>query len=169
MLKWDLSGEISPTLKKKIYKLKTKYIGGASKTKFQRFIIGIKLAIKLPSLPEYVNYIHNYPLVRISRVIGGISIILFLSSPDWIGTSYLYWVIFTFAMLHFVYIIIISIIKVCYIVYIWKSGKLEVRNTPIDQLASLTLKLAACVKGACVTGGATATVLGLGFGADKLL
>jgi hypothetical protein len=29
--------------------------------------------------------------------------------------------------------------------------------------------LATCIKGACVTGGASATVLGLGFSADKLL
>jgi hypothetical protein len=39
----------------------------------------------------------------------------------------------------------------------------------LDHIASLTVKLAACLKGACVTGGASATVLGLGFGADKLL
>jgi len=47
--------------------------------------------------------------------------------------------------------------------------KLEVRNSPLDHIASLTLKLATCIKGACVAGGASATVLGLGFGADKLL
>jgi 3-polyprenyl-4-hydroxybenzoate decarboxylase len=29
--------------------------------------------------------------------------------------------------------------------------------------------LATCIKGACVAGGASATILGLGFGADKLL
>jgi len=29
--------------------------------------------------------------------------------------------------------------------------------------------LAACIKGACVAGGASATIMGLGFGADKLL
>jgi hypothetical protein len=44
-----------------------------------------------------------------------------------------------------------------------------VRNSPLDHVASLTLKLATCIKGACVAGGVSATVLGLGFGADKLL
>ena len=29
--------------------------------------------------------------------------------------------------------------------------------------------MAACIKGACVAGGASATIMGLGFGADKLL
>jgi hypothetical protein len=39
----------------------------------------------------------------------------------------------------------------------------------LNQVAYLTVKLATCIKGACVGGAATATVLGLGFGADKLL
>lgn len=51
----------------------------------------------------------------------------------------------------------------------WKNKKLELRNSPLDQVASLGLKLAACGKAACVAGGASATVLGLGFGVDKLL
>lgn len=72
-------------------------------------------------------------------------------------------------MLHFMYIFIISLIKLGYIIYLWRDKKLEVRNSPLDHVASLTLKLVACVKGACVAGGASATVLGLGFGADKLL
>lgn len=64
---------------------------------------------------------------------------------------------------------IISFIKIYYLVYLWKNKKLEVRNSPLDHLASLTFKLAACIKGACVVGAGSATVLGLGFGADKLL
>ncbi len=39
----------------------------------------------------------------------------------------------------------------------------------MNQVAYLTVKLATCIKGACVGGAATATVSGLGFGADKLL
>ena len=139
------------------------------KTKLQRIWKGIKIGWNLPSLPVSVYNFHNFPLVRIFRVIGGISIILFLSSPKWIGNSYFYWIIFGLAMLHFFYILTISIIKICYLVYLWKSKKLEVRNSPLDQIASLTVKLAACIKGACVAGGASATVMGLGFGADKLL
>ena len=72
-------------------------------------------------------------------------------------------------MIQFLYIAVISFIKIGYIVYLWKNKKLEVRNSPTDHIASLTLKLATCIKGACVAGGAGATVLGLGFGADKLL
>jgi hypothetical protein len=39
----------------------------------------------------------------------------------------------------------------------------------LNSVASLTVKLATCIKGACVGGAGAATVLGLGFGADKLL
>jgi hypothetical protein len=43
------------------------------------------------------------------------------------------------------------------------------KNSPLDDLASFTFKLVACIKSACLAGGASATVLGLGFDADKLL
>ena len=143
------------------------------KTLFQRFIYGLKLAWNLPSLPTSVDKFHNYPLIRIFRVIGGISILL--SSPGWINNSYIKWIIFVLAMIQFIYIAVISFIKIGYIVYLWKNKKLEVRNSPINHIASLTFKLATCIKGACVAGatvlglgfGAVATVLG--FGADKLL
>ena len=72
-------------------------------------------------------------------------------------------------MSHLLYIFVISIIKIYYIIYLWKNKKLEIKNSPIDNVATLALKLAACIKGACVAGGASATILGLGFGLDKLL
>lgn len=142
-----------------------------NKTLFKHIVIGLKYAWDLPSLPESVNIFHSYPLTRIFRVIGGISIILilFLSSPSWIGDYFLYWIIFTLAMLHFIYIIVISFIKLYYIVYLWRNNNLEVINTDLDHVATLTIKLAVCIKGACVAGIAIATILGLGFGADKLL
>ena len=136
---------------------------------FKDIWIGIKFAFKVPSLPESINKLHNYAITRILRVIGGVSIILFLSSPDWIGDSFIYWTIYIFAMLQFLYILTISVIKIWYIIYLWRNKKLEVRNSPLNQVAYLTVKLATCIKGACVGGAATATVLGLGFGADKLL
>lgn len=136
---------------------------------FNDIWIGIKFSFKLPSLPESVNNFHNYPLTRIFRVLGGVSIVIFLASPDWIKDHFLYWIIFVLAILQFIYILIISIIKICYIVYLWKNKKLEVKNSPLNPLASLTVKLATCFKGGCVVGAGSVTILGLGFGADKLL
>lgn len=72
-------------------------------------------------------------------------------------------------MLQFLYILIINIIKIYFIIYLWRNRKFDVRNSPLNHLASLTVRLAACIKGTCVVGAGSATVLGLGFGADKLL
>jgi hypothetical protein len=100
------------------------------KTLFQRFIYGVKLAWNLPSLPTSVDKFNNYPLICIIRVIGGISILLFLSSPGWINNSfYLKWIIFVLAMIQLLYITVIGFIKIGYIVYLWKNKKLEVRNS----------------------------------------
>lgn len=152
-----------------MWKLQKEMKKNNNKTTLNRIWLGLKLAWKLPSLPISIDKFHNNPVIRIFRVVGGISIVLFLSSPPIIGKSYLYWIIFSIAMVHFIYIVVISLIKIGYIIYLWKNKKLEVRNSPIDHVASLTLKLASCVKGICVAGGAGATILGLGFGADKLL
>ena len=67
-----------------------------NKTKFQRFLIGIKLGIKLSLLPESVNKYHNHPLVRIFRVIGGVCIILFLSSSNRVENSFFFIELFSF-------------------------------------------------------------------------
>jgi len=52
------------------------------KTLVQHFIYGAKLAWNLPSLPTSVNKFHSYPLIRIFRVIGGISINYLISLPS---------------------------------------------------------------------------------------
>ena len=139
------------------------------KTILQRILIGFNLLFKLPSLPHNIQGFHTHPLVRILRVIGGICIVLFLSSFDWIQELSFYGIIFVLAMLQFLYILFISVTKIIYIIYLWKNKKLEVRNSPLDRVASLTVKLGMCVKGVCAGGAGSATVLGLGFGADKLL
>ena len=54
------------------------YKQNKEKTKLKRFIYGIKIALNLPSLPNYINNFHNYYLIRIFKVIGGIFIILLL-------------------------------------------------------------------------------------------
>ena len=50
----------------------------------------------------------------------------------------------------------------------WKNGKLEVRNSPLDRIATFSVNLLSC-KGTCVLGlsGGTAFVMGLGI--DELL
>ena len=49
------------------------------KTKLQRIWKGIKLGWSLPSLPVSEEKFHNHLIIRIFRVLGGISILLVLS------------------------------------------------------------------------------------------
>ena len=99
---------------------------------FKDVWIGLKFAFKVPSLPESISRFHNYALTRIFRVLGGISIVLFLSCPSWIGNYFTYWIIFIFAMSQFLYILIISVIKICYIIYLWKNKKIRGKKLPLE-------------------------------------
>ena len=73
----------------------------------------------LEILLVYLLLLINYPLIRIFKVIGGISILL--SSPSWIDDSYIKWIIFILAIIQFLYITVTSFIKIGYIVYLWKN------------------------------------------------
>ena len=130
--------------------------------------LGIKYSFKLPSLPQVVAKFHNYPLIRVLRVLGGISILLVLSKWEF-AYKYLFYLIFPLAFLQFIYIIIINIIKFIYIIYLWKNKKLQVRNSPLNKLASFSVTLISCVKGTCVLGLSGGTALGMGLGIDELL
>ena len=135
---------------------------------FKDIWIGIKFAFKLPSLPESVNKFHNNPITRVFRVMGGISILFVLSGSEF-AKKYLFYVIFPLAFLQFIYIIVINLIKFFYIIYLWRNKKLEVRNSPLNRLASFSVTLISCVKGTCVLGLSGGTALGMGLGIDELL
>src|SRR5205809_10194 len=114
------------------------------KTILQRIIIGLKVGLNAPTLPPKVLNIHNHPLTRIFRVIGGISIITFLSKKYLLFIYPFNFIVLFFALLHFMYITIISIIKLFYGIKILKSDKLEVKNSPVDKLASVAGKILYC-------------------------
>jgi len=135
---------------------------------FKDIWIGIKFSFKLPSLPQTVAKFHNYPLVRIFRVLGGVSILLVLSKSEF-SNKYLFYIVFPLAFLQFIYIIIINLTKFCYIIYLWINKKLEVRNSPLNILASFSVTIISCVKGTCVLGLSGGTALGMGLGIDELL
>lgn len=94
--------------------------------------------------------------------------LLVLSKPEF-AINYLFYIVFPLAFLQFIYIIIINLIKFCYIVYLWRNKKLEVRNSPLNKLASFSVTLITCVKGICVLGLSGGTALGMGLGIDELL
>lgn len=137
------------------------------KKKMQSILIGVNKAWHLPSLPSPVAVFHNHPLVRIVRVLGGVSILLVLGKFKLAQT--LFYVVFPLAAIQFTYIILINAIKFIYLIYLWKNGKLEVINSPLDRIAAFSVNLLACIKGTCVLGLSGVTALGMGQGIDELL
>lgn len=140
-----------------------------NKTRFKRFLYGIKLALNIPSLPVSVDKFHNYPLLRVFRVLGGISVLLVLSGSEVAKKSFLFYIVFPLAFLQFIYIIVINLVKFFFIIYLSRNNKFIVRNSPLNKLASFSVTLISCVIDTCVLGLSAGTALGLGLGIDELL
>ena len=138
---------------------------------FNDLWIGVKLGIKLSLLPESVSKFQNYPLMRILRVIGGISILLVLKKSELFNENLLLYIIFPMAFVQILYIIIINIIKICYYIYLLKNKKLQVKNSPspLNKTATFALNLVACVKSICAYGIFTGAAISLGVSIDKIL
>jgi len=141
----------------------------STKTLWQRFIIGLKVGWNAPLLPERVANLHNHPFIRIFRVIGGISIITVLSKKHLL----LFWpfkfIVLFLALLHFIYIFSISIIKLWYGFKVLRSDKLDVKNSPFDHFATVTGKLLYCWKSGCQAGSAGLGLVGTSFMIDSML
>lgn len=95
-----------------------------TKTIWQIIVIGLKIGWNAPMLPKSVEKFHNYPLIRIFRVIGGISIITFLSKKYLLFIYPFNYIVLLFALLHFIYITVISTIKLFYGIHVLRSNKL---------------------------------------------
>ena len=62
-----------------------------NKNIFARFFIGVKKGILTPTLPNHIIQLNNNPIIRIFRVLGGISILLILTHRlDYLGEGLLY-------------------------------------------------------------------------------
>lgn len=133
-----------------------------------RIWIGIKIGIMIPVLPENVSKIHNHPITRIFRVLGGISILLILSKYEF-AKIYLSYIVFPLATLYFIQIININLVKFFFIISLWKKNKFQVRDFSVDKLASFSATLVACVKGTCVLGLSIGAALGYFLSIDELL
>jgi hypothetical protein len=118
--------------------------------------LGIKLYLLLKSVEKF----HLYLLTRIFRVLGGISFILLI--VGFVINTLLFYVIWPLAILQLIYIMVISLIKFIYLLYLWKNNKLEVRNSPLDKIGTFGLNLVACIKGTCQYGIYGGAALSLG-------
>jgi hypothetical protein len=139
-----------------------------------RTLIGVKKGLFTPNLPPEILEFQKKPLIRIFRVIGGLSFLTILGrgytsfklSPLLFG---LFILLYFFAILFFIYHIYISYHRFKHIKYLFKSGALDVRNSPLNKYAGMLVRVLACAKGACDAATPIGLGLGLMLGADQTL
>ena len=141
----------------------------SQKTKFQCFLAGLKHGWNTPMLPSSIASFNNCPLVRIFRVIGGLSVISVLFKQHLLLLLPLQYLILFVAFIHISYFVIINLIKVFYGIYkLWK-GDLNVRNSPLDRLASIGGNLLYCWKVGCYVASSGVNLAGASVVADTIL
>ncbi len=133
------------------------------KTLYNRLVTGLKVGWNAPVLPTKVLNFHNNPLVRIFRVIGGISILTVLSKKHLLLFLPFKFIVLFIALLHFIYITTVSIIKLWYGFKVLKSDKLDVKNSPMDHFATTAGKLLYCWKYGCQIGSTGLGLIGTSF------
>jgi hypothetical protein len=91
--------------------------------KIKDFIFGLKRGFNMPLLPEKIMIFHNSPLIRIFRVIGGLSILACLGKGVIIDQKWIIYIL-PITTIYVLYILVMLILKIKHIRYLWKSGKL---------------------------------------------
>jgi len=124
-----------------------------------------------PTLPDSVTKFHTKPLVRLFRVIGGLSLIITYGkiALTFDIPTYILFISLFISILFIFYMLGISIIRLIHIIKVLRSDKLDVRNSPLDRIASLTARLLFCAKGLCVAGAAGGSITGAGLALDSAL
>lgn len=140
-----------------------------NKNFFKRLKIGISKGWNTPTLPQHLLTLQLHPLIRIFRVIGGISILLILTKRVNYFNSFVLYLVVLISIFYTFYVLYISYYRLKHIYKIMKSKDLEIRNSPLDKFATLASKLIFCVKGACDTAVPLGVALGVMAGFDTIL
>lgn len=120
-----------------------------NKNIFARFFIGVKKGLFTPTLPNHIILLNNNPIIRILRVLGGISILLILTHRLF-GNGLLYFTALVLctvlAIIFSFYLIFLTYHRIKHMIKVLKSDELDVRNSPLDKLASIAARIILCSK-----------------------
>lgn len=99
-----------------------------------RLILGINKGWEINTLPSHILQLQMHPLIRIFRVLGGISLLLVLSKKIFVYNLYILYIVFLITILYGIYITFINYHRYKHIYKILKDKKeLEIRNSPLDR------------------------------------
>jgi hypothetical protein len=148
----------------------------AKKVEKNSIFLGVKRGIQVETLPLNVREFIKIPIIRILRVIGGASVLFSLChryellSFETSQYQPLLNIIYFFAFAQFAMITVISFIKVVFgIKTLLNKKELEVRNSPLNRLATFAANVAYCWKVGCQLGTSGVGLMGLSVLVDGIL
>ena len=139
------------------------------KNLMSRIWLGLKLGWNTPTLPENILQLQLHPLIRILRVLGGISTLYLLSNRTLHYPVFILYFAILFSFLFLVYNLIISFYRIKHIYNTLKSDKLDIRNSPLDILARNCTRILLCAKGVCDQAQPVGIAMGIMLGVDTAL
>ena len=103
---------------------------------------GIIKGLSIPMLPHKINNVYNNIYVRILRFIGGLSLVLVITAKYLLFFNFFHLPILILATIQIILMIIFSIIKTVYGIYLlkFKPEQFEVINSPLSKYATIYLK-----------------------------
>lgn len=134
-----------------------------------RLITGFKKGYNTPTLPNNILKFQSLIYIRIFRFLGGISFLFILSKQYLNYNFYLLYVCFFFSFLFTIYHIIITYYRCIHTIKVLRSGELDIRNSPLDRLASLAARAILCTKSICDSAQPVGLGLGLMLSTDEVL
>lgn len=111
------------------------------KNVFSRLKVGVRRGHSIPTLPSWALAFYNHILIRIFRVLRGLSFLYLLSKNNAIISGHmnqtLNLICLNIASLFCLVLIIAKIIRTIHIIKILKGKDLDIKNSPYDRFASL--------------------------------
>lgn len=141
----------------------------------KKFMLILKLALiktyNISFLPNRIDTLYNTMLMRIFRVIGGFSLILIITGKYNLFFDFVIPIILFLGIIQSILISIIYIIKIVYGLYIiiFKPELFEIRNSPINPLATFLARVLTCAKYGCQGVGVGASLLATAMATDEVL
>lgn len=99
-----------------------------TKTLLERIWNGVKKGYTTPNLPEDKIKLQLHPLIRILRLIGGLSFLVIVGKSYVQYDAYVLYLAMFFSILFLIYHIVISYYRFKHIIITIKSDELDIRN-----------------------------------------